>query len=436
MKKILVAGAGHGGLTAAYNLAKQGFEVTVFEKSERESLGHDWHDFLNYDAFDKSGLERPYNILIPRVPSGFENPSATVKLILPKDSEDDGFMVDRKKLLAYLIDKAESVGVNFVFSCEVKGALLDGTKVCGLKLYKDGKDYEETGDMVIDACGMNSPVRKSLPPCFGIKQHFSSKETFHVYRVYLENLTGEISEPQYLISLFHGGKPGIDWMLTEEKYVDILVGKFGSAGELTDAEINDAIEAYREKYPFIGTKVIRGGTCGKIPLSKMTPLLVADGYALVGDSAGMTIPLNGSGMVLSMNAGKILADKISGCENKPFSIENLWNYQYEYFQTLGKSLVMINTLKDFFTFCDKKDVDYILEKRILTEELLDFHKGINITPKHILHVLSVGLPLIGLSPPLVETLKSIPSIDSVASSMPEEYDKKAVEDWVAKYSKL
>ena len=37
MKKIIVAGAGHGGLTAAYNLAKNGFDVTVYEKNKRET---------------------------------------------------------------------------------------------------------------------------------------------------------------------------------------------------------------------------------------------------------------------------------------------------------------------------------------------------------------------------------------------------------------
>ncbi len=437
MKKIIVAGAGHGGLTAACNLAKNGFEVTVFEKSKREDLGYDWHDSMNYDAFDKAGIERPDGTLIREgVQSAFENPSASVKLVLPRAEDDEGFMIDRKELIGYLVDKAQSVGVSFVFEGEIKGALLDGMRVSGIKYEKDGEELEEKADMVIDACGMNSPVRKSLPPCFGIKNSFEAKETFHVYRAYFENLTGEILEPPYFISLFHMNKPGIDWVLTEKDSVDILVGKFGTAGELTEEEIEAAVADYRSKYPFIGEKLVRGGSVEKIPLSRMLPLLVADGYALVGDSAGMTIPLNGSGIVLSMCAGKILADKICECENAPFDIGNLWRYQYEYFQSLGKDLVMIDILKNFFTFCKGKDIDYFLEKKILTEEMLDFGAGINIAPKHILHIASVALPLIGLLPPLVGTLKSIPSIDSVAASMPEEYDKMAVEDWVEKYSKL
>ena len=35
MKKIIVAGAGHGGLTAAFMLAEQGYDVTVFEAKKR-----------------------------------------------------------------------------------------------------------------------------------------------------------------------------------------------------------------------------------------------------------------------------------------------------------------------------------------------------------------------------------------------------------------
>jgi flavin-dependent dehydrogenase len=257
-----------------------------------------------------------------------------------------------------------------------------------------------------------------------------------VYRVYFENLTGELLDPPYLISFFHMGKPGIDWVITDKDSVDILVGKFGTAGELTQEEIDEAVADYRSKYPFVGQKVVRGGSVEKIPLSKMLPLLVADGYALVGDSAGMTIPLNGSGIVLSMNAGKILADKIIVGGSDTFSKKNLWNYQYEYFQTFGKDLVMIDILKNFFTHCKAKDIDYFLEKKILTEEMLDFGGGINITPQFILHIATVGLPLVGLLPALVNNLKSIPSIDSVAAQMPEKYSKEAVEEWVEKYSRL
>ena len=65
MKKILVAGAGHGGLTAAINLAEKGYDVTVIEAKDRDSIGHDWHDSMNMSAFDMSGVPRPSADILP-----------------------------------------------------------------------------------------------------------------------------------------------------------------------------------------------------------------------------------------------------------------------------------------------------------------------------------------------------------------------------------
>ena len=46
--KIIIAGAGHGGLAAAAKLAKSGFDVTVVEKEKRSALGHDWEDRFTF----------------------------------------------------------------------------------------------------------------------------------------------------------------------------------------------------------------------------------------------------------------------------------------------------------------------------------------------------------------------------------------------------
>ena len=53
MKKILVAGAGHGGLVAAALLAKQGCDVTVYEAKREEDIGHDWEDRFTFSLLEK-----------------------------------------------------------------------------------------------------------------------------------------------------------------------------------------------------------------------------------------------------------------------------------------------------------------------------------------------------------------------------------------------
>ena len=64
-KKILVAGAGHGGLTAAAQLAKAGFQVTVVERHGKENLGYDWFDALNPAVFAMVGCPHPEAAGIP-----------------------------------------------------------------------------------------------------------------------------------------------------------------------------------------------------------------------------------------------------------------------------------------------------------------------------------------------------------------------------------
>ena len=67
----------------------------------------------------------------------------------------------------------------------------------------------------------------------------------------------------------------------------------------------------------------------------MLPMIVADGYAAVGDSAAMTIPLNGSGINLSMNAGKLLADHFG-------TMENIMNADVEALTAIDQRILMVD----------------------------------------------------------------------------------------------
>lgn len=434
MKKIIVAGAGHGGLTAAYNLADKGYDVTVIEKNQRENMGHDWHDALDFSAFDESGIPRPSkDMYSPSLPQIYTNPSATVNISIPFN-EGGGFNMDRKVLIKYLIDSAESKGVKLLFGCEILGAVIKDNEIVGINYLENGNEITAECDLLIDAAGLNSPVRKNLPTDCGIDKEFVPRDIFYAYRVYFENTTGEELDPPYNVHLFHMNKPGINWIVTEKGRVDILIGKFGMSGELTQKEIDEGIADFRKKYPFIGEKVLRGGSVGEIPLRRMLPKIVCDGYAAVGDSAGMTIPLNGSGIVLSMKAGKILADTVINAGEEKLTTKLLWSYQYNYYNNLGKGLVLIDILKNFFTYISGENVDYFMEHGVLTAENLAFGNGIKITPEYIFNLVKVSGPILYLVPPLVKSFKLLPILDRINSMIPEEYDEKKVRKWIKLYN--
>ena len=58
-KKIIVAGGGHGGIAVASILSRNGFDVTVYEKSSRDDMGYDWTDIFDPKALAKAELPMP-----------------------------------------------------------------------------------------------------------------------------------------------------------------------------------------------------------------------------------------------------------------------------------------------------------------------------------------------------------------------------------------
>ena len=50
-KKIIIAGAGHAAMMCGATLAKNGYDVTVYERRKRKDVGYPWFDCVNPDIF-------------------------------------------------------------------------------------------------------------------------------------------------------------------------------------------------------------------------------------------------------------------------------------------------------------------------------------------------------------------------------------------------
>ena len=56
MGKIIVIGAGQGGLVAAKHLKNFGHDVAVYEAESRENAAHPWRDDIRRAVFEEAGL--------------------------------------------------------------------------------------------------------------------------------------------------------------------------------------------------------------------------------------------------------------------------------------------------------------------------------------------------------------------------------------------
>lgn len=433
MRKVIVAGAGHGGLAAAYNLAQNGCEVTVVEKLARDRLGYDWHDCIVKSVFSKVGMDSlPEEEYLPFTAIAYYSPSKRVKMDTGNNSGNILGMIDRKTLISHLISECEKVGVSFIFGVEITGALTGAGRVTGVEYTAGGDAARVTADLVIDSAGARSPVRHSLPERFGIVNDFDESEIFHTYRAYFDNTERVLTEPRESVYFHHCRRPGMDWLITEEDFADILIGGFG---ELSDDDIRTALEDFRKDYPFIGEKLLRGGTRGEIPLSKPLPRIVCSGYAAVGDSAGMTDCLCGSGICSSMQAGKLLADVVNSIDGD-CNLVALWRYQYEYYSGHLGGYLKAYLIKTVLVELGVDALDELLDKKVLTAKEISSGSMAIKSAKELLKKASGLISAPGSLKPIAGLGIKLSRVKAVKSGIPEKFDAVKVTEWEKLYNKI
>lgn len=435
-KKIVIAGAGHGGIAASAILAKNGFDVTVYEKQKRKDIGYDWTDIFDRKVFTAIGMDIPDESKWSlKQDMTFFGPGMGIALRQKTPEDKLEIQMERKTLYDCLISYAEECGVKFEFGKTVDGPLMLGSRVAGIKIGK--KDI--FADLVIDACGINSPVRMNLPEHLGIQKEPLNYERFYVWRGFYEKGEACEVEDKFKVILFHRGKLGISWVADEEEHTDILIGRFEKFDE---EEVEKALECLREENLHLGKKLLRGGEFVQIPVRQPLGVLVADGYAAIGDSAFMTVPIIGSGIANSMKAGAILANAVIDDKTESFSASTLWKYQTGFYNKIGAGLAPFASIKLLLTRLECEELDYIFENGVLNAR--DMTAGV--ISSNIIEVFKgVTLPdikikadaLIKNTDVMKKVMKlgaDIAAVTAVTAAMPKEYNLKKVCSWVKKYN--
>ncbi len=436
-KKIIIAGGGHGGITCGAILAKNGFDVTVYEKNKADKMGHDWTDIFDPKAFAAVGMDMP-----PREMYNFKNnmtffgPSMTTRLVQDVPEDELEIQMERRDIYKCIISYAEECGVKFEYGCEIKEPIMFGNRIVGIKT--DKGDF--LGDLVIDACGINSPLRSNLPKHLGIQNEAIEYERFYVYRAFFEKIdVGEI-EDRFRVLMFHNGKLGISWVADDGEYTDVLIGRFN---KLDMDEVEATLEDLRRDFPDLGEKKLRGGQFVEIPVRQPLGVLVADGYAAIGDSAFMTVPIIGSGIANSMKASAILAKTIIGDTTESYSAKTLWKYQREFYSKLGSGLAPLASIKLLLTRLEPADLDYIFATGILNADDMTISAdstSLFAMVKDMLDIEPLKAKIKGLAgrpdilKKVLRMIKDIAAVTAVTAAMPMKYDVVAVHKWAKAYN--
>lgn len=433
MKKILVAGAGHGGLVAAAYLAEKGYDVEVFEKNKREDMGYDWHDTMLYNTLEIAGVKKVNKADVKfRKDNTFFPPSLKTQIAINTPKENVDIEVDRKVLYNYLIDNAIEKGVKINYQKTVNSPLLVNGKVNGLVIDNEPLN----ADLVIDSAGMYSPVITKLPASYGIIRDYTANDVFHTYRAYY-NLVEDakiINPKRFNVYFKFFGIRGIAWFKLIDNSADVLIG---SVDPLDMDKVKIVLNELRKAQPSIGTKLVRGGQIKDIPLKSTFPLIVGDNYAAIGDSVSMTVPLNGSGISNSIIAGKMLAETIIKIdqENKDYNVNELWNYQVKYFKEIGSQMISVAVLKNCLLNYPPKIIDFLFNKKILTEKELGAGatgQEVTMNKSDVLDKVKKGFPRMITLLKLKKAVETSKIAKQTAKDIPEVYDTAKVNEWTEK----
>ncbi|MDR0530572.1 MAG: NAD(P)/FAD-dependent oxidoreductase [Oscillospiraceae bacterium] len=363
---ILVAGAGHGGLVAAGLLARQGAQVTVVERGREETLGHDWTDIFNLASFREAGIPMPEpGQFHPACSMTFFNPSCTAgfaSYVPPEECTES--TMERREILRRLVAFAREGGARLRFETEVAGPIVENNRVAGLAVRNPAQVQDLTADLVIDAAGMNSPVRRQLPHHFGIVREFRRDQYFTAFRAFYQHTGARPLGDPFSVYFFPLKRQAVSWIAREGEYVDLMCGSFVNTSQNYAEEVRQSL---LPRHPEMGDQILRGGQVRNIPVRRPISLMVANGYAAVGDAAGMTVPIIGAGICNSIRAGRLLAETIQKNPLTDFSVAELWPYQVNYMRQYGAVHASLDVLKGFLLALKPASLDYIFEHKLLED---------------------------------------------------------------------
>lgn len=304
MKTIAVIGAGPAGNYTAWLLAKQGYQVTIYEEHLEPGLPIQCTGILTADLKEHLELSDDYIV----------NNMQAVQVFAPNgtmfETKNDDIIVCRHKFDNYILRKALAAGARiekgvkfFQYNKETKEIILE-KKHEGKKITEKRKI-----DILIGADGPNSKVSHIInkeilkqhptPLYYGAQATVKGKFQPHTYQVYLGSIC-----PEFFL-----------WVVPEnEKYARI-----GLATKQTPhVYFNAALE--KLGYTAIDITERQGGLipCYN-PHIKVQGEDAFKNVYLIGDAATIIKSTTGGGIVPHLEAAKILVDCI--VHNKDFNTE-------------------------------------------------------------------------------------------------------------------
>jgi geranylgeranyl reductase family protein len=320
---VIVVGAGPGGSTAAYHLARHGLSVLILEKTRfpREKVCGDGLTPRAVKQLIKLGVDTSegngwlHNKGLRVIGSGVR-----LELDWPELASYPNYGLTRTRLDfdQLLADQAVAAGATLRTGHNVVGPILDGSgRVVGVKVMVDGEPREFRAPLTIAADGVSARFALSLginkredrPIGVAVRQYFKS-EARHDDK-YLESWLE-------LRSKEGGDKllPGYGWIFgLGDGRVNVGLGVLNSSVAFGKTNyrrmLAEWLEATPDEWGMNDAANADGDPQGAaLPMGFNRVPHYTRGVLLVGDCGGLVNPFNGEGIAYAMESAELAAEVI------------------------------------------------------------------------------------------------------------------------------
>ena len=357
---VVIVGGGPSGSMAAYEIAKSGYSVCIFEKDRDIGMPVRCGEAIGY-----TGLNQYFKPKKEWIASEINS----ARLIAPNGKEIDvpfkhetGYILNRRIFDYDLSRIAVKNGAEVYTKSYVENLIIKDKIVKGVVVDYFGDKIRVDSKLVIGADGVESRVGRWA----GIKTNIRMKDMESALQYSVANIDLEFQNKMIMYVGKKYAPGGYLWIFPKgDGFANIGIGISGNYCKDTSAK--ECLDRFiDEKYPNVS---ILSTVCGGVPCPKPMKSPIAEGLMLVGDAAHQINPMTGGGIASGMRGGQIAGQIASKALNSnDFSKKFLEAYPKKMFKVFGNNHDRFFRIKETIHKLSDEDLNFIADKTCLIPE--------------------------------------------------------------------
>jgi menaquinone-9 beta-reductase len=342
---VIIVGAGPAGSSAAFHLAKAGYNVILLDRQAfpREKV---CGDFVGPAAVKElqelgvAGLPEFQAANVINKAAVYMDGAQLIVSPMPKleGLTLQGRVVPRKKLDAWVLDAAKRAGAKIVENVLVTGYQATDRQV-RVKTHSTDGDHTYTAQLLIGADGSNSIIAHAL-------RGFQPNKANRIVgiRAYYDGVEG--AEDQADMHFESKSFPGYCWLFPTGKNqanvgVGVLLETFPTANQPKQLLNQLVAQDSGLKARLKNARLLGDFQTWPLNTYDSQSAIVANRVMLVGEAAGLVNPLNGEGIQYALQSGRWAAETAQTCfGNGDFSQNALNPYERRVENQLGGGFML------------------------------------------------------------------------------------------------